>query len=90
MEVKDMVRMANQIAGFFKSYGHDEAVKETATHINNYWDPRMRKHLFAYLAKGGAGLDPLVIDASTSLIRRPAEPPDVAATPLPAQGAEDG
>ena len=70
MEVDDMVRMANQIAGFFRGYPHDQAVKETATHLNNYWDPRMRKHLFDYLAKGGAGHDPLVIEASAQ-IRKP-------------------
>jgi formate dehydrogenase subunit delta len=70
MEVKDMVRMANQIADFFRGYGHEEAVKEVATHINNFWDPRMRTHLFNYLAKGGAGLDPLVIEASAN-IREP-------------------
>ena len=70
MEVHDMVRMANQIASFFKGYGHDEALKEAANHINNYWDPRMRAHLFVHLAKGGEGLDPLVIEASAN-IRKP-------------------
>jgi formate dehydrogenase subunit delta len=70
METRDMVRMANQIASFFKGYGHDEAVKEAATHINNYWDPRMRKQLFAHLAKGGEGLDPLIVEAAAN-IRKP-------------------
>ena len=53
VETRDMLRMANQIADFFRSYPHDDAVKEAATHLNNYWDPRMRKHFFDYLAKGG-------------------------------------
>ena len=70
MESSDIIRMTNQIAGFFKAYGHDEAVKEIATHINNFWDPRMRAHLFAYLARGGAGIDPLVIEAAAN-IRKP-------------------
>ena len=70
MESSDIIRMTNQIAGFFKAYGHDEAVKEIATHINNFWDPRMRTHLFAYLAKGGTGIDPLVIEAAAN-IRKP-------------------
>jgi formate dehydrogenase subunit delta len=70
METRDMLRMANQIADFFRSYPHDEAVKEAATHLNNYWDPRMRKHLFEHLAKGGEGLDPLIIDAAAQ-IRKP-------------------
>jgi formate dehydrogenase subunit delta len=46
METRDMLRMANQIADFFKGYPREEARKEAATHLNNYWDPRMRKHLF--------------------------------------------
>ena len=70
METRDMLRMANQIADFFRSYPHDDAVKEAATHLNNYWDPRMRKHLFEHLAKGGEGLDPLIIEAAAQ-IRKP-------------------
>ena len=71
METRDMLRMANQIADFFRSYPHEHAVREAATHLNNYWDPRMRKHLFEHLAKGGEGLDPLIIEAA-SQIRKPA------------------
>lgn len=71
MEIRDMVRMANQIASFFRGYGHDEAVKETAYHINAFWESRMRTQLLAHLEAGGAGLDPLVKDAAAK-IRRPA------------------
>ena len=70
MENRDMLRMANQIADFFRSYPHDDAVKEAATHLNNYWDPRMRKHFFDYLAKGGEGLDPLIVEAAAQ-VRKP-------------------
>ena len=70
METRDMLRMANQIADFFRSYPHDDAVKEAATHLNNYWDPRMRKHFFDYLAKGGEGLDPLIVEAAAQ-VRKP-------------------
>ncbi len=70
METRDMLRMANQIADFFKGYPREEAVKEAATHINNFWDPRMRKHLLEHLAKGGEGLDPLIIEAAAQ-IRKP-------------------
>ena len=71
METRDMLRMANQIADFFKGYPREDARKEAATHLNNHWDPRMRKHLFEHLAKGGEGLDPLIIEAA-SQIRKPA------------------
>ena len=70
METRDMLRMANQIADFFKGYPREDARKEAATHFNNYWDPRMRKHLLKHLAKGGEGLDPLIIEAAAQ-IRRP-------------------
>lgn len=71
MQTRDMLRMANQIAAFFKSYPHEEALKEAATHFNNFWSPPMRKQLFAHLAKGGEGLDPLVVEAAAQ-IRTPA------------------
>jgi formate dehydrogenase subunit delta len=70
METKDMVRMANQIGTFFKGYGEEEGTKEIATHMNNYWEPRMRREFFAHVAKGGAGLDPMVL-AAAALVRKP-------------------
>ena len=70
METRDMVRMANQIGAFFKSYGDDYAKKEIAVHINSFWDPRMRKMLIAHLETGGEGLDTLV-KAAADNIKRP-------------------
>jgi formate dehydrogenase subunit delta len=64
------IRMANQIAAFFKAYPHEEAVKEIADHINRFWEPRMRQAFFALLAKGGAGLDAAVKEAA-SLVKKP-------------------
>jgi formate dehydrogenase subunit delta len=63
-----MIRMANQIATFFESKKHDEAVAGTAAHISDFWEPRMRKQLFDHIAAGGEGLKPLVLDAA-ALIR---------------------
>jgi formate dehydrogenase subunit delta len=70
METRDMVRMANQIAEFFKSYSETEALEGIADHFNKFWDPSMRKDLFAYIDKGGKDLAPLVITASSN-IKRP-------------------
>lgn len=72
MEIRDMVRMANQIADFFKGYDHQSATTEIADHINRFWEPRMRVALLAYLAKGGDGMHQLVKDAMP-LYRRPKE-----------------
>jgi formate dehydrogenase subunit delta len=58
-----LVYMANQIGKFFQSQGHDKAVRGIAEHIWKFWDPRMRKAIFAHLDAGGAGLDPTVRDA---------------------------
>jgi formate dehydrogenase subunit delta len=67
MEVHDMVRMANQIAGFFSAYPHDEAVKETIYHIEHFWDPRMRRQLAAYIASTADGLDPIALEAARAI-----------------------
>jgi formate dehydrogenase subunit delta len=70
METRDMVRMANQIATFFKSYGEDEAVEGIAEHINKFWETRMRRDFFAYIETGGEGLEPLVMKAA-EFVKRP-------------------
>lgn len=40
-------RMANQIALNLATMGHDQAVLATADHIDKFWDPRMKKAIFA-------------------------------------------
>ncbi|PZQ97931.1 MAG: formate dehydrogenase [Cereibacter sphaeroides] len=72
MSPDKMIRMANQIATFFESKKHDEGVAGVAAHINAYWEPRMRRQLFALIDQGGEGLRPLVMEAAPT-IRRPAE-----------------
>lgn len=62
-----LIYMANQIAKFFRSQGHDKAVPGIAEHIRKFWDPRMKRAIFAHLDAGGAGLEPDVHEALTSL-----------------------
>jgi formate dehydrogenase subunit delta len=62
-----LIYMANQIGKFFQSQGHDRAVPGIAEHIKKFWDPRMRKAIFAHLDAGGSGLDPNVRDALETL-----------------------
>jgi formate dehydrogenase subunit delta len=62
-----LIYMANQIGKFFQSQGHDKAVPGIADHIKKFWDPRMRKAIFAHLDTGGAGLDANVRDALETL-----------------------
>lgn len=65
-----LIYMANQIAKFMESKPHDEGLTGLANHINDFWEPRMRKHLFEVLDAGGQGLRPLVVEAAGK-IRRP-------------------
>ena len=65
-----LIYMANQIARFMESKPHAEGVALLASHINDFWEPRMRRHLFAVLDAGGAGLRPLVLEAADK-IKRP-------------------
>lgn len=72
MDTDKLVRMANQIAAFFASKPYDEGVEGVAEHINKFWEPRMRRDLFARIDSGGEGMDPLVLAAAAS-IHRPEE-----------------
>jgi len=65
--VADIVRMANQISDFFAAYPRDTAIRETATHLRSFWDPRMRAQLSAHLASGGEGLSEIALEAARSL-----------------------
>ncbi|WP_298244597.1 formate dehydrogenase subunit delta [uncultured Bradyrhizobium sp.] len=62
-----LIYMANQIGKFFQSQGHSKAVPGIAEHIKKFWDPRMKRAIFAHLDAGGAGLAPDVREALTSL-----------------------
>ena len=65
-----LITMANQIARFMESKPHAEGVSGLASHINDFWEPRMRRQLFEVLDAGGDGLRPLVLEAADQ-IRRP-------------------
>jgi formate dehydrogenase subunit delta len=58
-----LVRMANQMADFFRSYPREEARAGIADHIRSFWSRVMREGLQARIAAGGQGLDPLVLEA---------------------------
>jgi formate dehydrogenase subunit delta len=70
MSADKIARMANQIAQFMESKPREEGLAGLSSHINDFWEPRMRTQLFALLDQGGAGLRPLVIEAA-SRIKRP-------------------
>lgn len=65
MEVENLTRMANRIGDFFEAYpDREEARRSIADHIKRFWEPRMRRDLFAELDRDGApGLKPIVLEA---------------------------
>ena len=67
MSADRLIYMANQIGKFFRSQGHGKAGPGIAEHIKKFWDPRMKRAIFAHLDAGGAGLEPDVREALASL-----------------------
>jgi formate dehydrogenase subunit delta len=65
-----LIYQANQIAKFMESKPHAEGVALLASHINDFWEPRIRLKLFEVIDQGGAGLRPLVLEAADK-IKRP-------------------
>jgi formate dehydrogenase subunit delta len=63
MSPDKMVHMANQIAGFFKTQPGTDQAERVAGHLSDFWEPRMRSQLLAYVRDGGKGLDVCVLDA---------------------------
>lgn len=58
-----LIEMANQIARFFASQPRGSAPDAVADHLRAYWDPAMRRRIVAWTQAGGAGLDPVALDA---------------------------
>jgi formate dehydrogenase subunit delta len=60
-----LIHMANSIGEFFAAMPDaEEARRDLATHIHRFWEPRMRRGIFAYIdSTGGAGLQPIVLQA---------------------------
>jgi formate dehydrogenase subunit delta len=63
MHAETMVHNANQIALYFASYPHDEAVAGVLDHLKKYWERRMKDQIIDYVAHGGAGLHELAVEA---------------------------
>jgi formate dehydrogenase subunit delta len=68
MSLPAEVRMGNQIALQFANLPAPEAAAAIARHIENFWDPRMRRTLEALVAAGDDRLEPLLVDAVGRLV----------------------
>ncbi len=72
MQPDKLIMMANQIATYFKTQPGTGQAEKVADHINDFWEPRMRRQLAEYVDRDGRGLTPLARDAMTH-VRLPAE-----------------
>ena len=63
MPVEKLTYMANQIGRHFISQAGTEPEQRIADHLRRFWDPRMRKAIISYVAEGGRGLLPEVLEA---------------------------
>ncbi|AWN43308.1 formate dehydrogenase subunit delta [Methylobacterium durans] len=70
-QMDKLVRMANQIATFFRSYPEEEAVAGIHKHLVAFWTPRMRERLAAHAPGAEGSLDPLVVAAIGSTSDNP-------------------
>ena len=65
MNNDNLVRMVNRIGAFFASMpDRQEALEGIATHIQRFWEPRMRRQLLAHVdERQGDGIDAVVLTA---------------------------
>lgn len=65
MNPENLIKMSNQIGAFFEAMpDREQAVRDTAAHIQNTWEPRMRTALLEHVRLvGDAELKSVVRDA---------------------------
>lgn len=59
--VEKLVKMANQIGAFFAP--QKAGAEGMADHLRKFWEPHMRETISEHVKHGGAGLDPVAIEA---------------------------
>ena len=69
MKAQDLIRMANQIADYYRAYPKEEAELGVATHIKSFWDPRMRAGLTDIVKGGGNGLNDLALAGALRVVK---------------------
>lgn len=67
MSAEKLIRMANQIAAFFKTLPGEDAAARTACHLRDFWDPEMRAELRRIADADGTGIDEVVRRAARDI-----------------------
>jgi len=65
MDGKKLVKMANEIGAFFAAEPDGKVARAgIAGHLKRFWEPRMRREIFAVIARGpDHGLKQIVVEA---------------------------
>lgn len=64
MHIENLVKMANQIGSFFEAEpDREQAMRDIASHLRRFWEPRMRRAIIAHVEQGGEGLKEIVAAA---------------------------
>jgi formate dehydrogenase subunit delta len=68
MEIQRLIKLANNIGSFFEAEPDKmKGAQGVATHIKNFWEPRMRRQILDYVdAQEGEGLSDVVLTALRS------------------------
>ena len=73
METKNLIRTANDIGSFFVSYpDKEQAMKDTAGHIQKFWDRDMRKQIKEHVTdtpEKNSQLNPFVFKAINKYLK---------------------
>jgi formate dehydrogenase subunit delta len=70
MDMHHLVKMANEIGGFFEQMpDRDDAINSIAAHLKNFWEPRMRRQIIDYVKNGDGDLKEIVRAAVLALER---------------------
>ncbi len=53
MDIHRLVKMANDIGSFYEALpDRSEAISSIATHLKNFWEPRMRREIIEHARQG--------------------------------------
>jgi formate dehydrogenase subunit delta len=65
MDIHHLIKLANDIGAFFEvEPDKANAARSVANHLKNFWEPRMRRQILAYVEEQkGEGLSELVLTA---------------------------
>ncbi len=63
-----VIRKGHDIVRQFAHLDEDTAATEIGTHLQKFWEPRMRDELLALIRRGDVALEPLLVRAAAHLI----------------------